>query len=147
MERVKLEKKARGKPFKKGHKKMGGRKLGTPTLLTQSLKAAMIEAASMIGFDGEGYDGARGYLARVALLYPEKYMDGLMKLLPTIIDGKVDATVNGTIKYETLEELAQAMKKRGLPPPTKLIELNPRPVRERVPHDDTTYDDDEEDAA
>lgn len=120
MKRVELHD-ANGK-FAKGNKGGPGRKLGVPNKINVQLKNAIVEAASMVGFDGEGTMGLHGYLARLALQEPAVFGRLLEKLLPLQLAGNVDHTVR---KLETMADLAQALKERGLPPPSKLIDVTP----------------------
>jgi hypothetical protein len=57
--------------FKPGHAKRGGRKRGTPNLFLPDYRRAIFEAASRIGYDGNGKDGAIGYLGWVAERHPQ----------------------------------------------------------------------------
>lgn len=118
----------RGK-FAKGNAS-GGRRLGKPNKITTMLKTAILESAAMVGFDGEGMHQLHGYLCRLAIHEPQVFGRLLEKTLPMQLAGKVEVTATHR-KYETMEDLADALRERGLPPPHKLIDINPR-SRERV---------------
>lgn len=107
--------------FKKGNPG-GGRKPGSPNKVTAQLKHAIVEAAAMVGFDGEGMQGLHGYLARLAIKEPQVFGRLLEKLLPLQLTGSFQHTDR---KYETMEDLALALKERGLPPPSRLIDVTP----------------------
>lgn len=115
--------------FKKNDpRRWPGRKLGTPNKVSAQLKHAIVEAAAMVGVDGEGHLGLHGYLARLAMIEPQVFGRMLEKLLPMQINSTVrDSSQAG--KYETLAQLAEALRQRGLPPPAKLIDITPRHAR------------------
>lgn len=114
--------------FRKGNS-AGGRKLGKPNKITTLLKNAILEAAAMVGYDGEGMHQLHGYLCRLAINEPQVFGRLLEKTLPMQVQGKVELTTSR--KYETMEDLAEALRERGLPPPNRLIDVTPR-SRERA---------------
>jgi hypothetical protein len=119
-----------GHRYKKGHQKIpgSGRIKGQPTLMQKSLKQAIMEACEWAGEDGEGKNGVTGYLANLAINYPKLFVRLLERLLPLQVDGTGSLNINH--RYETMDDLAEAFKARGLPPPSQLIDVTP--IAERV---------------
>lgn len=67
--------------------KTGGRQKGTPNKATGALKDAILLAAEETGIDGEGTDGLRGYLRRVAKDDVKAFCSLLGKVLPAQIQA------------------------------------------------------------
>lgn len=111
--------------YKKGRPKplTAGRARGTPNKITTELKRAVLEAAAMVGRDGRGKGGLHGYLMRIAIQQPKVYCRLIEKLLPMQIKFTDDAAAPE--RYETVEELRLALAERGLPPPSKIIDITP----------------------
>lgn len=112
--------------FKKG---APGRPPGTPNKVTTTLKVAALESAAMCGSDKRGSGGLHGFLYDCACRFPKAYLKFLEKIIPLTISGKVDGEVKH--KYETVAELRDALKERGLPPPPRMIDITPTVVKER----------------
>ncbi len=83
--------------FKVGHQKRGGRQKGTRNHYSADLKRSLFEAALRVGSDGKGKGGLRGYLAWVAMYYPEAYMrEILQRVLPWECVWQEDAEPRAT---------------------------------------------------
>lgn len=117
----KPKRKVPGKPFEKGHPRYGGAKKGTKQLMTRRIRDALINAAELVGSDNKGKDGLTGYLAWLARQEPAVYGRLLEKLMPMQIDGKINHGLYEGV-YETMEEVREAIKARGLPIPPRMIE-------------------------
>lgn len=98
-----------------------GRRPGVQNKMTTQLKTAIITACEMVGRDKHGKDGVEGYLARLAINHPAVMGRLLEKLLPLQLMGAIEHTAPRT--YETLEDLSDELKARGLP--LKLIDVTP----------------------
>ncbi len=68
-------------------KKTGGRRKGTPNRTTQTLKDAILLAADEVGSDGNGADGLKGYLKRVAVEDVKAFAGLLGRVLPLQVAG------------------------------------------------------------
>lgn len=108
--------------FQKGQ---GGRRPGVPNRVTTTLKVAALEAAAMCGNDKQGEGGLHGFLYRMACRYPEAYLRFLEKIIPLVINNKMEGSIKH--KYETVAELRDALIERGLPMP-KIIDVTPNRV-------------------
>lgn len=128
------------RPFKKGDRRLpnAGRKKGVPNKLTMQIKQAIAEAAEYVGQDGDGYMGALGYFAWLARREPQVYGRLVEKILPSLFQGTIGGNMSASGKYETLAELAEALKQRGLPPPSKLIDITPKKKAHDEEDDDFT---------
>ena len=89
--------------FEQGHEKRGGRKRGTPNVFSSDYKKVILEAAYRIGEDGNGKNGAVGYLSWVAVYHPQIFCTLLMNLL-TPGDAESDAPEE---PRRSIEESAQ----------------------------------------
>lgn len=105
-----------------------GRPKGSQTQIKVDLQKVIVEAASMVGCDGYGTHGALGYLYALAIERPEIFGRLLERVLPVRMVGQVHHDHEVSRKYETVEELQEAMKARGLPPP-RLIDVTPARVK------------------
>lgn len=110
--------------FKKGNPG-GGRPFGSIPKVTVKLKTALVEAAALVGCDELGTGGLHGYLYKLAIDHPAVFARLLERVLPLTLTGEIEHTAK---KYETMEELAEALKARGLPPPQKIIDVTPHVV-------------------
>jgi hypothetical protein len=123
--------------FKEGHGN-GGRPPGSRNRMNRMLKEGINEALCVHGdWLKENMQSKRmkalyscgGMVA--GLIYMARHEGGsfvglLARLLPLEIAGKVEHehTMEST-QYETVEEIAEALRARGLPPPSKLIDITP----------------------
>lgn len=113
--------------------RIGGREKGTPNRTTTLLKVVAIGAIERLGYDGKGKDGALGWMMRQAKYNPEAYLKFLEKILPTQLNINDDRPK----VYETLEDIVEGFKKRGLPVPPNLMKtINPRRHGEEPDDDD-----------
>jgi len=95
------------------------------------VKEAIVEAAAMVGCDGYGTGKLHGYLYALAIEKPEIFGRLLERVMPLSLSGKVDVE-HGPKQYETVEELAEALRARGLPMPNRLIDVTPKGERSVV---------------
>lgn len=109
------------KGFEPGHEKKKGRVKGVPNKITFMVKEAILQATALSGEDKRGKGGAVGYLKRIADYKPELFVRLLERLLPYQVTGKDGGPVQMT--YETIEDVKQRMKERGLPVPVTLTQL------------------------
>lgn len=114
-------KKTPGRPFQKGHPRYGGAKKGTKQLMTRVIREALIDAAELVGRDGEGQLGLIGYFAWLAREEPAVFGRLMEKLMPMQINGKINHGLSDGV-YETMEEVREAIKARGIPIPPGMIE-------------------------
>lgn len=113
--------------FQKGGRGGPGRPKGSVPKVTIELQKAVLEAAELVGCDGYGTAGARGYLYALAIERPEIFGRLLERVMPVRISGNMTHEHHDRKEYETIEELQEAMKARGLPPP--MIDITPRVVK------------------
>lgn len=73
-----------------------------------------MNAAEMIGRDGEGKDGATGYLATIAVEKPAVFCRLLERVLPLTIAGDAQRPIKHE-HYESSDDVARALRDRGLP--------------------------------
>lgn len=121
--------------FKKGEPRpeKAGRAKGTPNKVTVLLKEAILTAAEKSGFDGQGREGAIGYLTWLSRVEPAVFGRLLEKLLPYQLTGKDGGPIN--LVHETKDALIQRMRERGLPLPATLIDVTPTPMLEHKERD------------
>lgn len=157
MERVKPKKKERG--FKKGMAKIAGRAKGTPNRMTVLIKDGIEQSLRVIGDsmalkaeeNPERYGlyaqgGVVAGLVWLAMKNPAAYIGMVSKLLPMQLTG--DLTGKVTHRYETTQEVLDAFKARGLPPPAKLIDVTPtRPPPRSIDYVEEDDDDEDEQTA
>jgi hypothetical protein len=105
--------------FAKLRKKTGGRAKGTPNKSSAEMKAIMLAAMDMVGSDGQGTDGAIGYLAMIAWENRDIFGRMIEKLLPFVLTGKDGGPVQ--LQYSNKADVVQRMKERGLPIPKSLM--------------------------
>src|SRR5688500_4250282 len=113
-------------PMKKGERRVG-RKKGQPNKITRIIKEAVLLAGEQCGeptfippkrkgdngrWVWNGADGLVGYLRHLAKHKPESYTTLLAKVLPM----QITPTVVDDEPYETVEEAAEAMRKKGFNP-------------------------------
>ena len=98
--------------FQPGHRREHGRTRGTPNRINKLVREAIVEAAALVGEDGEGSEGLVGYLKLLAVTEPRAYASLLGRVLPYQIT--VD---EGPRPLATLAELAEELRRRGLPVP------------------------------
>ena len=98
--------------FQPGHRREHGRARGTPNRVSRLVREAIVEAAALVGEDGEGAEGLVGYLKLLAVTEPRAYASLLGRVLPYQIT--VD---DGPQPLATVEELAEELRRRGLPVP------------------------------
>lgn len=91
------EKQRRNKP-----PKSPGRPKGSPNKTTQTLKDAILLAAEEVGNDGQGQDGLKGYLKRVATEDVKAFAGLLGKVLPMQVTGEDGGAVS--IVFRTVYE-------------------------------------------
>jgi hypothetical protein len=111
-------------PFQKGERRVG-RKKGRPNKITRIIKEAVLLAAEQCGeptfippkkkggkgqWVWNGADGLVGYLRYLAKVHPASYTVLLAKVLPLQIAAKVEEDYS----YESVEDVAEAMRRKGL---------------------------------
>lgn len=103
----------RGKPFKKGHKKIenSGRKTGTPNHRTVFVKGMLEECAQRIG----GLDRLIAWVEADVENERIFWSQMFMRLLPVQVSGTIRQESEFIIKIKR-EELARKLIERGLPP-------------------------------
>jgi hypothetical protein len=102
-----------GVRFEKGHAKRGGRKKGVPNLLTGEAKDLIYEAAVRVGSDGEGEEGALGYLIAAAKEERKAYLSLFRAVIPTTTT--INASIRQERRYMTEAEVLAFLEARGLP--------------------------------
>lgn len=123
--------------FQNGHGR-GGRKPGSKNRMTRLLKDGIEEALIHHGdwlaenmkskrmqelYGVGGMVGALTYLQRHE---GSSFVALLARLLPMQVTGKIEGSVEHNHRaYETPEEVMQALRDRGLPPPMKMIDITP----------------------
>ena len=117
---------------KKGSPKVpgSGRRIGSPNLTTKVVREAAIMAAAIVGQDGRGKDGLVGYLVGAARKNPVPFLSLLGKCIPVEVKATAaQELVN--VKYETVEEIREALLKEG---------INPSAIYELEYHDPVTLE-------
>jgi hypothetical protein len=119
----------RSTQFAKLRKKTGGRQKGTPNKTSAEMKHVLLAAMDMCGNDGEGTDGAIGYLAMIAWENREIFGKLIERLLPFVLTGKDGGPIQH--EYTNKADIVQRMKERGLPIPESLmLTYQPRQANE-----------------
>lgn len=77
-----------------------GRKRGSVNKVTAAIKDAIMLAAEEEGQDGEGKDGLKGYMRKMAQEDMKAFAGLLGKVLPTELNATGDFTVN-VVKRES----------------------------------------------
>ena len=75
-----------------------GRRKGTPNKTTATLKEAILLAAEETGFDGQGQEGLKGYLKRVAAEDVKAFSALLGKVLPLQLTGEGDGPLQVIVR-------------------------------------------------
>jgi hypothetical protein len=110
--------------FKKGNDgNGGGRPRGSRNKLTLHIKTAVMLGAALAGSRLEEDGDEVTYFAWLARKHPEVYGRIVERIVPFIVTAKVDET--HTHKYETVGDVLNAFKQRGLPPPPDMIDITP----------------------
>jgi hypothetical protein len=91
--------------FKPGHAKRGGRKRGTPNFFSPDYKRAIFEAAYRIGCDGNGKDGATGYLAWLCERHPQIYFSFMVASTVWLEKAKRDAPAESQLTKEEQDKV------------------------------------------
>jgi len=119
--------------FIKGGKKIAGRQKGTPNKLTFMIKEAMLEAIVRTG-NGRGKQGAVEFFMELARQKDKTLIVRLLeRCLPYQVTGKDGGPVQ--MVYETVEDVKQRMKERGLPVPKTLTAM---PIYQPLEEDSDT---------
>lgn len=133
MNRV-TERKSNATTFKKGHKKVGGAVKGSAYLhrhlMTRKVSEALINGCEMAGADGKGLGGLNGFMYQLAMRFPKQAARLLEKLIPREVN-KTTSHQSSDGVYETREQILEAIKARGLPPPSCLIDITPEKVERK----------------
>ena len=96
-----------------------GRPKGTPNRVTVVLKQAVMLAAEDVGEDGNGLDGVRGYMRRLAINEPSVFAQLLRRIMPVQVRTDIDPR-------STLGQVLDAVKARVEMEKAKVIEVKPR---------------------
>jgi hypothetical protein len=91
------------------------------------LRAAVLLAAERVGRSGRGQDGLVDYLEYVARSQPKLFLPLLLKVLKDELNNRkrTNPDRDPNHRFESIEEIEEEFRARGLPMPTKLIEVNP----------------------
>ena len=97
-------------------RKTGGRQKGTPNKVTRDIRQAVLDAAAEFGSDGDGTEGLKGFIKKLAVEKPEKVADLLGKILPTQITGEGGGPLCGEVRVTIVDAGSDARHPAAAPP-------------------------------
>jgi hypothetical protein len=97
-----------------GPKNGRGRTQGAKNKRTSAFAVAFMLAAQQVGEDGRGRNGIVGYLSRIARTEPKLFFRLYMHVAMDQ-NWSGEEEFEEDVRYETVEEVKEALRKRGIP--------------------------------